>query len=443
MKDSVSAVFVSKSRVYFIQRQNYLPVFPGYFAPPGGKVDSDDSSIPLSHSIWPKEIDPKILHALIREVKEELNYDLLIGIESGEVQRIDAIGTAVTPDFNPYRFNNYYIKITVKNEIYFCIDKNEASNGGWYVPNKLLSLYYKGEILVVPPVIKLIKALDQNISFSAPITMNIDYNADLYVPIFESIFGVVQLMPFSRTFPPANRTNAFIIGDKDKHKILVDPSPRDEAELIKFLNTVDTIGIDSIFLTHHHADHYQYSREIALKYKIGIELSAYTFNKIGQEYFSGIPITIRKDGDIITTSLGEDIIVHEIPGHDEGQLGLAPRNLNWFLVGDLVQTIGTVVIGAPEGDMIKYFESLEKVIALNPKHIIPSHGIILGGTHKILETLDHRKIREDQIIELLKKMKTENEIFQIIYKNIPSSLIPYAKKTLDAHFVKLRIEKRM
>lgn len=122
---------------------------------------------------------------------------------------------------------------------------------------------------------------------------------------------------------------------------------------------------------------------------------------------------------------------------------MAPKNLAWFLVGDLIQTIGTVVIGAPEGDMKKYFSSLERVISLKPANIIPSHGIILGGTHKLSETLKHRKIREEQIIDLVKHNKTEEEILHIIYQNINIKLLPYAKKTLDAHLLKLKDEQRI
>jgi 8-oxo-dGTP pyrophosphatase MutT (NUDIX family) len=126
MKESVSAVFVSKSRVYFIKRQNYLPVFPGYHATPGGKVDKADPETKLGHNLWPVHIPPKILHALIREVKEELDYDLNLGMENGEIESILDIGIAITPEFNPYRFKNYYIKISLKEEIEFAVDTNEA-----------------------------------------------------------------------------------------------------------------------------------------------------------------------------------------------------------------------------------------------------------------------------------------------------------------------------
>lgn len=443
MKDSVSAVFVSKTRVYFIKRQNYLPAFPGYHATPGGKIDPSDGHSNLDPKIWPTTIAPNILQALIREVQEELDYDLLEGIRKGEVSSIDYIGVAITPEFNPYRFNNYYLKITLAEEINFNVDANEALFGEWKTPLEFLEDYSSGKMLAVPPTIRMLEVFAKNLLHEKPIDFMPPFDNETDVPMFESIAGVRQIMPLSNTFPPANRTNAFIIGDDGRKKILVDPSPKNENELGKFLNTIDKVGFDSIFLTHHHPDHYQYSREIALKYGVAIELSEYTLKNIGTEYFKDIVVVIRKEGDIVTTSLGQDIYVYEIPGHDEGQLGLAPKNLAWFLVGDLIQTIGTVVIGAPEGDMKKYFSSLERVISLKPANIIPSHGIILGGTHKLSETLKHRKIREEQIIDLVKHNKTEEEILHIIYQNINIKLLPYAKKTLDAHLLKLKDEQRI
>jgi glyoxylase-like metal-dependent hydrolase (beta-lactamase superfamily II)/8-oxo-dGTP pyrophosphatase MutT (NUDIX family) len=447
MKESVSAVFVTKSSVFFIKRQNYLSVFPGYYAAPGGKVDKTDSDCELVGSLWPKGINPKIFHALIREVKEELNYDLLEAIKSGVVLSIDDVGIAITPEFNPYRFKNYYFKITLTHEVPFDLDTNEAEFGEWNTPMGLHAKYIEGKVLAVPPAILLLKTLSANLQHAKTIDLSLPYDPEWEVPMIESLYGVRQFLPLSNTFPPANRTNAFIIGDggSDAPKLLIDPSPKDDAELKKFLRAVDKVGFDSLFLTHHHPDHYQFAREIALTYKVGMQLSLDTYSRIknrsGDDYFDGIDLTFRKEGDIVTKSLGHDVRVYEVPGHDEGQLALAPENLNWFLVGDLIQTIGTVVIGAPEGDMKKYFQTLERVIALKPKNCIPSHGIIIGGTHKLEETLKHRKMREHQIIDLLREEKSIKDIIDVVYACLEVSLLPYALKTIEAHIKKINDER--
>jgi ribonuclease/clavin/mitogillin len=443
MRESVSAVFTTFDQIFFIKRQNYLSVFPGYYATPGGKVDESDSHEALPQSLWPTHVRPQILHALIREVKEELNYDLVEGIKNGEVLSIDDIGLAITPEFNPYRFKNYYIKITMKHPKDFALDPNEVEFGEWNSPKRLLEKYYEGKILAVPPAVILLKTFDKNPQHNLPIEMTLPHDPETEVPMIESIYGVRQFLPLSHTFPPANRTNSFIIGDEDEVKYLIDPSPIDEKELEKFIKSISKIGFDKILITHHHPDHYEFSRDIALRFKVPMEMSQFTYTIIGPEYFKGIEVKLIKEGDVITKSLGHDVRVYEVPGHDEGQLAIAPDNMSWFLVGDLIQTIGTVVIGGPEGDMQKYFHSLKRVIDLNPKNLIPSHGIIIGGTNKLVQTLKHREEREEQIIELLKMGRNLKEILDVVYVGLKPELLPYALKTIEAHITKIHNEHKV
>jgi ribonuclease/clavin/mitogillin len=445
MRESVSAVFTTSEKIYFIKRQNYLPVFPGYFATPGGKVDEADSNLSAGvvkyKDRFPKDFALNIIEALVREVREELEFDLIAAIESGLVVRIDNIGTAITPEFNPYRFKNYYINIELKHIIDFKIDENEIEFGEWSNPSDLLDRYNKAEVLAVPPAVTLLKAFSKNLHHSSPIDLSLPHDPETEVPMIESLCGVRQFLPLSNTFPPANRTNCFIIGDEGSEKYLIDPSPKDQNEYKKLVKSIKKYGFNKILLTHHHPDHYEYSLELAQEFGVGFVMSEYTYKKIGREYFADIQVSFLKEGDVLTKSLGIDVVVFDVPGHDEGQIALAPKSLNWFLAGDLIQTIGTVVIGAPEGDMKKYFHSLERVIQLSPKNLIPSHGIIVGGTHKMSETLNHRKEREVQIKELLKQNKNIDEMLAIVYEGLKPALLPYARKTIEAHLQKINQEK--
>ena len=440
MRESVSAIFVFEDEIFSIKRQNYLSVFPGYCAFPGGKVDRSDHDVTeLLNPVF-GESDKYLLHALIREMKEELNFDLIN--QSGLIQKIDMIGIAVTPEFNPYRFKNYYFRITLNSKVEFDVDEGEAESSLWSKPSELLSSYQNAEIIAVPPAVKLFEELDRNIDFNHPVDLSLDHDPSSEVPMIESIYGVKQFLPLSNTFPPANRTNCFLIGDNKS--VLIDPSPRDKVELEKLLKHLSKYSVDEIFLTHHHPDHHENCVEVAKFYNVKIGLSLDSLERIkkiyGDNYFDTIDLIIYKEGDILTRSLGQDVVVYEVPGHDEGQLALAPKSLNWFLVGDLIQTVGTVVIGGDEGDMAKYYSSLKRVIKFAPKFVIPSHGISLGGVNKLSNTLKHREMREQQIIKLLKENKSENEILNIIYEGLDSSLTKYALKTIQSHIVKIQRE---
>ncbi len=442
--DAVSIVLTCENEVFAIQRQNFLKAFPGYWAFPGGKVEKDDAFQIDLHPLL-KNIDNKLFAAVVREGEEELGINIFSELKKGNILKIDCIGCAVTPDFNPLRFATYFFKIKLKAKPHFKIDSNEAKKALWMTPKDLLALYHQGEMLAVPPVIKVIESLDKNIDLSEEINLNFHYDSNQFVPYIESIKSVRQIMPLSHTLPPAIRTNAFLIGDGNSPKILIDPSPID-SDYEKFKNTINQFGIDGILLTHHHPDHHENSPRLAKEYNVPIYLSAYTKNRLlsfDHNYFDDINLIEINEGSVLTKWLDQDLLVFEIPGHDEGQVAVAPRNMNWFLAGDLFQGIGTVVIGGDEGDMAKYFHTLEKVITLNPKVVFPSHGIALGGVDILERTLEHRKVRENQIFVLYNEGKNEEEMLDIIYSEIPVELKPFAMKNIRKHLEKLEVEKKI
>jgi glyoxylase-like metal-dependent hydrolase (beta-lactamase superfamily II)/8-oxo-dGTP pyrophosphatase MutT (NUDIX family) len=436
MKQAVTAVLVFENELFMAQRQNYLRAFPGYSAFPGGKVDHDEIDTPLEHPSL-KNFDSKIIHALKRELEEEIGFDLFKGLESGLVKSFHHIGNAVTPKFNVYRFDTHFFKIVLNERVDFDVNEGEFSSGEWIDADAMLKLYLKAHAMAVPPTVKVIKELAGDIKNIGPFDLSLGIDLEKYVPHIEPIHGVKQFFPLSNTFPPANRTNCFLIGG-----YLIDPSPESEMELEKFFNTLKDYDFQSIFLTHHHPDHHEFSTNIAKARSVPMSMGKKThqmiLDRFGADYFEGIEIKFFKEGDILTQSLGRDIRVFEVPGHDEGQLALAPDSMEWFLVGDLIQTFGTVVIASPEGDMAKYFKTLQRVIDLKPKIIIPSHGIAVGGTFKLEETLKHRKMREVQIIKLLKEGKTPEEMLAIIYEGLDVKLHPYALMTIESHLVKIQ-----
>lgn len=422
MKLAVTAVLTFNNKVFVIKRQNYLSAFPGYTSFPGGKVDKGES----------------IEQALEREIKEELGVDLA----NLKVKEKIFLGTATTPAFNPYRFETHFYRFELDREISFELDQGEAQEGGWIDSTELLASYERAEIMAVPPTIALIRALAAK-KANAPLALDLVYDEATEVALIESIAGVRQLLPLSNTFPPANRTNAFILGDDEK--ILIDPSPKDEAELARFLKVAERVGFHKIFLTHHHPDHHEFAPAIARVRNLPLLMSPDSHQRIlakyGADYFEGCRVHYVHEGDTVCVSQGVDVVAFNVPGHDEGQIALAPKTYNWVLVSDLIQTVGTVTVGGPEGDMAKYFQSLKRVIAKNPRFVIPSHGIAVGGTHKLQQTLDHRLEREITISKLHDQGLNLEEIVAKVYVDLDTGLIPYARLTVEAHLNKIIAEK--
>jgi ribonuclease/clavin/mitogillin len=439
--DAVSIVITCGDEIFAIQRQPFLKAFPGYWAFPGGKVEAGDESLFIETPMT-KGIEPKLFGAAVREGQEELGINLATETKNGNVERIDYLGLAVTPDFNPFRFATHFYRFHLKTKYDFVVDANEAAVAQWMKARDLLDLYANGMIIAVPPVIKIIENLGRNPDIKSVPDLNFSYDSENHVPYIESIRSVRQLMPLSNTLLPATRTNAFLIGDGGP-KILLDPSPKDRLEYIKLKNTVALFGLDKILLTHHHPDHHESAPDLARDLNIPMLMSLDTHTRLTKkdpDYFQGIQVSFVKEGDVVTKWLGRDVVIYEVPGHDEGQVALAPTDLSWFIAGDLFQGVGTVVIGDDEGDMKKYFTTLEKIIAMNPRVLFPSHGIGLGGVNILVNTLEHRKQRERDVLAHYQNGLTEDQILEILYEKVDQRLWPYARKNIRKHIEKLKVD---
>jgi len=436
IRKAVSIIFKFENKVFTINRQNFLSAFPGYTAFPGGKVDRSDEKA---------SDELTLIKTLYREAMEELAIDIEIELLNKNINSVTLIAKATSPDFNPRRFETYFYLVDCLKLLTFQLDHNEFQSGVWLDADEVIKDYENGDRLIVKPVLDIFKLLQTS---KKEITF-FDFDKvrkDTKIPFIENIHELIQFMPLSNTIIPADRTNCFYFGEKN-NKWLIDPSPKNEIEYQHLLDIFKGLPLDKILISHHHKDHHQFANKLARDLSIPIYCSLYTFERIkkiyGSSYFDHLSVHILEDGDVIGKWKGEDVLVHAIPGHDEGHLGFAPRSLKWFIVGDLFQGIGTVVVGGEEGDMAKYLLSLEKVIQLNPKCVIPSHGIPLGGTNILQKTLDHRLIREKQIKEFYLSGLSVDEILTKIYSGVPVEVHRYAKMNIESHLFKLKFNKEI
>lgn len=438
IRKAISIVLHHQEEIFIITRQNYLRAFPGYTAFPGGKVEENEI-IDLSHDAF-KKFPKDHMQCLVREAQEELGINLNKG---DNIKKITHLASATTPSFNPYRFETYFYFIDLMEKPTFDLDENEHKEGKWMSAHKVLAEFNQGKRVIVEPIQRVLNYLAaKKKEESLPLTFEGRFDDATKVPYITSMKGITQVMPLSDTVPPAERTNAFIIGE-----VLIDPSPKDDKELDKFLKTIEDFKLEKIFITHHHPDHHKNLHKLNAKLELPVFMSQYTYEKIqekyGEEYLQKMQTSFVKEGDTLCQWLDHDVNIYEIPGHDEGHLGLAPSNQAWFLVGDLFQGVGTVVVGGEEGDMQKYFATLKRVIYLQPSFVIPSHGIILGGTSILEKTLEHRMLREKQVLELSLKGYSIEKILKHIYSSIPSKLLYYAKLNIESHQDKLKKEGKL
>ncbi len=445
MIQAVSAVFIYQDEMYMIKRQNFLRAFPGYHAFPGGKVDADESDEVFKTEQLTR-FPAVLMRALCRELQEELSYDLESEIKKGNISSIIQIGTAITPSFQRLRIKAHHFKIVLKNRPELEADAQEASWGGWKPITEILENLRTGKIIMVIPTRNILEHLHKDINTSVIEPLNSVFDTEIEVPHLDIISGVEIFFVASNTIPPAQFTNALVIGDSGTPPILIDPSPKNHKELTKLIYSLKHKIPQKIILTHHHQDHHEFVPELARQLDLPVAMSFNTKSRLlalNVDYFKDISTEFIKEGDVVAQWLGKNVRVYETPGHDDGQIGLAPDSMEWFLVGDLIQEVGTVVIKEPEGDMTQYMSSLQRVMDLNPDFIIPSHGIILGGTEKLKQTWEHRLERENQVLKLIKEGRSINEILGIIYQDVDPSLHPLASQNIRQHMKKLSHEGKL
>jgi endoribonuclease LACTB2 len=444
--DAVTAAILFEGELLLTRRHPGLPAFPGYHAFPGGKVDAEDEDgppLPASElPAWNQE-PPRLLRALARELQEELGLDLPDLVARGAVAALQPLGTALTPPFSARRFNTHFYRIDLHERPEIIPDARETAEADWATPARWLADYEAGRLLCAPPTLATLRALAANLGSSSVPGLSFEYREQAELPMVESLRGVRQIWVRSHTLPPAQHTNAFLLGDFPAHRVLVDPSPSSEAELDRLCAFLERTGFHEIFLTHHHPDHHERADAIARRFQVPMGMSADTQNRIYQKnpgFFEGVSYHLYEEGDVLCRWLGEPVRILAVPGHDAGQLALMPDSRAWCLVGDLIQGIGTVVIAAPEGDMRAYFQSLEKIIALNPRVIYPSHGGALGTVFRLQETLRHRQLREQQILALHRAGKQPEEMLPTVYAGVNPALWPLARMNIDSHLRKLEAE---
>lgn len=438
--DAVTAVLIHDGDVLLVHRQHFLSAFPGYHAFPGGKVDAADAEGAPLPATW-APFETRIARALLRELREEVALDL----ESTDAGPLDVrhVGTALTPLPAPVRFDTRFFVIELDHRPPLRADVNEISGYDWASPSHWLQRYEQGELLCAPPTIAVLRMLAADIRATAAAGLHFEAREQLPLMLIESMCGVRQILVRSHTLPPATHTNCFLLGDAQSHRVLVDPSPADDGEMERLISLVERFGIHEIFLTHHHPDHRERANTLARRFGVPMGMSLDTQTRITAEipgYFDGITVHHYRENDTLCRWLGRPVRIYAVPGHDEGQLALMPDGNAWCIVGDLIQGQGTVVIAKPEGHMGRYFESLRKIIALNPYAIYPSHGIAMGTSYRLQETLKHRELREKQVLALFHEGRTVRDMLPLIYPDVDSRLLPLAQMNIESHLDKLREE---
>ena len=228
-------------------------------------------------------------------------------------------------------------------------------------------------------------------------------------------------------------TNAYLVGSEGG--LLVDPAAATDT----LDEAVARHEPAHVVVTHAHPDHvggvaaYAPSRTVWARRGFEDRFEEATGVEPDQTFEAGTTI------DVGATS----VEVIETPGHApdhvafevDGSAGAGPAVLS----GDLVVAAGSVVVGAKEGDMAAYLDSLRRLADLEPKVIFPGHGLTIRDPPAEIERLiDHRLERERRVLDAVREgSRMPDEVVDGAYEKDLSGVRDLARSTVIAHLRKL------
>lgn len=248
------------------------------------------------------------------------------------------------------------------------------------------------------------------------------------------------------TLPPATHTNSYALGSGDV--LLVEPAtPYDDerAAWLAWARDLRREGrrIVGIFLTHHHQDHV--GGATFFRDELGVPTLAHRRTaSLLEDRGIAVDRTLI-DGEEIDLE-GESKQRWEVlhtPGHASGHLCLFERALGVVVVGDMVASVGTILVEPRDGDMIDYLAGLRRLEGLDASVALPAHGDPIEDPSKLFRAyVAHRLLREAKVRRAL---EAEGEgsldaLVRVAYADTPEALWPIARMSLEAHLVKLERE---
>ncbi|XP_011299126.1 beta-lactamase-like protein 2 homolog isoform X2 [Fopius arisanus] len=234
-------------------------------------------------------------------------------------------------------------------------------------------------------------------------------------------------------------------------RVLIDAGDEHtSAEYTKLLKSVleeEKTTISHLLITHWHHDHIGGAKDVQNLIKSSSNTAPAVWklprspeDQQPEEY--PVELNLLEDEQSFEVE-GAKLTVKHTPGHTTDHVCLVLQEENVLFSGDCILGETTAVFE----DLKDYLTSLDKILGLKNSVIYPGHGpVVEDPTPKILYYIEHRRKREEAIVQVLKntdKSLDEMEIVGFIYQETPKDLWPAAAVNVKHHLQKLLKEERV
>ncbi len=409
---------------------------PGNLAFPGGKLEPED--------------EPGRDGAFRRCASRELLEETGLAVPTAAWR---AAGERTTPPIFPVRFRTLFFVAELPEGSSLPISPPspaEIESLAFADPRVVLADWESGGALVPPPLLPILRSMTRpgarNVEELASVIgrVNDEENA---CPRIEFTSGIWVFPVRTRTLPPASCTNVWMPGGL--RFVVIDPGSDDAEENARLLAVIAKRAasgstVEAVVLTHPHRDHATGAGPIAASLGVPVLAHAETLSRI-----PNLPASVETrelhDGELLDLQ-GITLRAVHTPGHAPGHLAFFDAKRRVLISGDLVSGLSTILVGFAEGDMEAYLESLRRVLELDPKIVLPSHGPPLPG-NAVAATIAHREKREAGILAVLTDGRAQAlpAIAQAAYADTPEAPPFLRELQTRAHLARLlrlgRVEK--
>jgi glyoxylase-like metal-dependent hydrolase (beta-lactamase superfamily II)/8-oxo-dGTP pyrophosphatase MutT (NUDIX family) len=389
-------------------------------------------------------------------------------------------GFWTTPQFSPARFKTRFFCAVCPSRQTPYAAITELQNVEFIEPQKALQAWEKSEVLISPPVLISLQELSaknnsrmNSITSETAITQtkagaktenqNLETISQTLLEKsqkFDGQINYIELNPHvicfplkTETLPPATHTNCFIVGKKEF--VVIDAASREPNQQVAFHEFIDSFIVKgfvckAIIITHLHQDHIG-GENILQKHlleKFGLRVPISAHRSTAESLTGKVTVDGFIEDDEVFQLQDESGKAFELktlhaPGHARGHLCFYDEAFGFLLSGDNVIGAGSVIIAPPEGNMIDYLNSLERMKNLpNLKFLCGSHGAAVSSAkNKIESYIAHRFERERKILEAMENgAKSVREIVEKVYADVSPELWKLAEKSVEANLEKFIVE---